>query len=229
MFAFVITTCWWRLASWPQLSSGLPSPLPAVDCERDQNQLLSHWVHYLPDVWCISWNVLFASGIKVIFCPFHSRFHSLVLSPQFPPHGIVILLSDLNAENSPSPLDDQDSKRKESHLTQSHLHQGVYVGFYKTKFKEIKLMLKFILFTAVYPAGKLVSVSFERNCGVASVGEYNKVIRYYQLLIIVDSANWPPSRVSKLTKVDNVKLATGKSFKADVSSVPSSSFSQTKD
>ena len=101
----------------------------------------------------------------------------MVLSPQFPPRGIVILLSDLTAENFPSPLVDQDSERKESHLTQSHLHQGVYVGFYKTKFKEIKLVLKFILFTAVYPAGKLVSVSFERNCGVPSVGEYNKVIR----------------------------------------------------
>ena len=56
---------------------------------------------------------------------------------------------------------DQESEGKESHLAQSHLHQGVYVGFYKTKFKEIKLVLKFILFTAVYPAGKLVSVSFE--------------------------------------------------------------------
>ena len=84
------------------------------------------------------------------------------------------------------------------------MNSNYYYYYYKTKFKEIKLVLKFILFTAVYPAGKLVSVSFERNCGVASVGEYNKVIRYYQLLIIVDSANWPPSRVSKLTKVDNV-------------------------
>ena len=139
--------------------------------------------------------MIFASGIKVIFCPFHSRFYSLVLSPQLSPRGIATLISDLTAKNFPSPLVDQESERKESHVAQSHLHQGVYVGFYKTKFKEIKLVLKFILFTAVYPAGKLVSVSFERNCGVASVGEYNKVIRYYQLLIMVDNANWPPSRV----------------------------------
>ena len=139
--------------------------------------------------------MIFASGIKVIFCPFHSRFYSLVLSPQLSPRGIATLISDLTAKNFPSPLVDQESERKESHLAESHLHQGVYVGFYKPKFKEIKLVLKFILFTAVYPAGKLVSVSFERNCGVASVGEYNKVIRYYQLLIMVDSANWLLSRV----------------------------------
>ena len=137
--------------------------------------------------------MIFASEIKVIFCPFYSRFYSLVLSPQLSPRGTLI--SDLTAKKFPSPLVDQESERKESHLAESHLHQGVYVGFYKPKFKEIKLVLKFILFTAVYPAGKLVSVSFERNCGVASVGEYNKVIRYYQLLIMVDSANWLLSRV----------------------------------
>ena len=131
-----------------------------------------------------------------------------VLSPQFPPRGIVILLSDLTAENSPSPLVDQDSERKESHLTHSHLHQGVYVGFYKMKFKEIKLVLKFILFTAVYPAGKLVSVSFERNCGVPSVGEYNKVIRYYQLLIRSDEGLTLETSSLKLLTVANFTLST---------------------
>ena len=46
-------------------------------------------------------------------------------------------------------------------------------------------------------------VSFERNCGAASVGVYNKVIRYYHLLIMVDSASCTRLRVSNLTKVDN--------------------------
>ena len=46
-------------------------------------------------VWCISWNVILASRIKVISGPFHSRFYSLVLSPQFSPRGIVTLLSVL--------------------------------------------------------------------------------------------------------------------------------------
>ena len=144
MFAFVITTCLVEIGFLTPTPSGLTSLPPPVDCERDQNKLLSHWLQYPPDVWCISWNVIFASGIKVIFCPFHSRFYSLVLSPQFPPRGIVILLSDLTAENFPSPLVDQESERKESHLTQGHLHQGVYVGFCKMRLKEIKLVLELI-------------------------------------------------------------------------------------
>lgn len=104
-----------------------PSHPPNVDCERDKKKLLSHLQHYPPDVWCISRNVILASRIKGFFCPFHSRFYSLVLSPQFPPRGIVILLSDLTTENLPSPLVDQESKRQKSDFAQSHLHQGVYV------------------------------------------------------------------------------------------------------
>ena len=95
MFAFVITTCLMKIGLLTPTPFRPPTLPPPVDCERDQNKLLSHWLHYPPDVWCISWNDLFAAGIKVIFCPFHSRFYSLVLSPQFPPRGIVILLSVL--------------------------------------------------------------------------------------------------------------------------------------
>ena len=56
---------------------------------------------------------------------------------------------------------------------------------------------------------EIKGVSFLRNCGTASVGEYNGVIQCYQL-------SWKR------------KSATVKSLKADVSSVSPSPVAQTK-
>ena len=43
---------------------------------------------------------------------------------------------------------------------------------------------------------KMKWVSFWRNCGATSVGEYNRVI---SIVKWVEDVNWPPLRVSKLT------------------------------
>ena len=50
-------------------------------------------IDYVPDVWIVCWNVILASGIKIIFWAIQWRLDSLVLSPQLPPLGVVVLSS----------------------------------------------------------------------------------------------------------------------------------------
>ena len=52
-------------------------------------------VDYLPDVGIVCWNVILASGIKIIFWAIHWRLDSLVLSPQLPPLGVVVFFSNI--------------------------------------------------------------------------------------------------------------------------------------
>lgn len=88
-------------------------------------------LEFKPDVRCVGRDVVLAPRIKVLFWPFHSRFYSLVLSPQFPPLGIVIPISNFATEHLPSPLIDQKPERQESDFTQRHLHKSVNVGFWE--------------------------------------------------------------------------------------------------
>jgi len=66
---------------------------------------------FKPDVGCVSRDMVLASGVKVLFGPFHRWFYSLVLSPQFPPLGIVVRVSDGSTEHLPSPLIDHVPER----------------------------------------------------------------------------------------------------------------------
>ena len=79
-------------------------------------------IDYVPDVGIVCWNVILASGIKIIFSAIHWRLDSLVLSPQLPPLGVVVLFSNSSTENLPTPLVDQETVRQERHLHQCHLH-----------------------------------------------------------------------------------------------------------
>lgn len=96
-----------------------------------------------PDVWCIGRNVIFASRIEVFFWSLHWGFNSLVLSPQFPPFSVVVLLGYFSTEDFPAPLVDQKSERQERDLSQGHLHQGVDVRFLekRTKISKVRFVL----------------------------------------------------------------------------------------
>ena len=88
------------------------------------------WWWAPPDVRGISWNVVLRAGVKVLLRAFNRGHDSLVLGAQLPPLGVVICARDVSAEHPPPPLVDQKAKRKERHLPESHLHQGVHVGFW---------------------------------------------------------------------------------------------------
>ena len=55
-------------------------------------------IDYVPDVGIVCWNVILASGIKIFFSAIHWRLDSLVLSPQLPPLGVVVLFSNSSTE-----------------------------------------------------------------------------------------------------------------------------------
>ena len=84
----------------------------ASEEKQDDNQ---NWklkrMKFKPDVGCVGRDVVLASGVKVLFGPFHRWLYSLVLSPQFPPLGIVVIVSDVSTEHLPSPLVDHVTKR----------------------------------------------------------------------------------------------------------------------
>ena len=74
------------------------------------------------DVRSVGRDMVLTSGVKVLFRPFHRWFYSLVLSPQFPPLGIVVRVSDGSTEHLPSPLIDHVPERQKSDFKQFHLH-----------------------------------------------------------------------------------------------------------
>ena len=66
---------------------------------------------FRPDVGCVGRDVVLASGVKVLFGPFHRWFYSLVLSPQVSSLGIVVCVIDGSTEHLPSPLVDRVTER----------------------------------------------------------------------------------------------------------------------
>ena len=136
--------------------------------------------------------MILAFGIKIIFWAIYWRLDSLVLSPQLPPLGVVVLFSNSSTENLPTPLVDQLNRT--AGTPPSSVPSSLRRLYRILKRHRVKTSMKLSLLLSSHrrrlwaPGGRdLVWSQFARSlCNISSVFACIscKWLAFYRLLVL---------------------------------------------